>query len=143
MKGYIVDASVGAKWCLPSAYEQFVPEAENLLEAFKRKEIRLAVPELFWTEVANALWKSVRRQKWAFDDALAAFSVLQKVGISTLPTAALLPQALAIANFYNRTVYDSVYVALALESSMEMITADERLANTLAAYFPVKWLGMT
>jgi predicted nucleic acid-binding protein len=32
-------------------------------------------------------------------------------------------------------------VALARESSIELITADERLANALAAYLPVKWLG--
>jgi len=142
LKSYIVDASVGAKWCLPSVDEQFVPEAESLLEAFKAKEVRLFVPDLFWTEVANALWKSVRRQKLTLNDAIAAFSTLQEAGISTVPVAALLPQALSIASSYNRTVYDSVYVALAIESSMEVITADERLANALAAYFPVKWLGM-
>jgi len=137
-----VDASVGAKWCLPSVDEQFVPEAESLLEAFKAKEVRLFVPDLFWTEVANALWKSVRRQKLTLNNATTAFSILQETGISTVPVAALLPHALSIASVYNRTVYDSVYVALAIESSMEVITADERLANALAAYFPVKWLGM-
>jgi predicted nucleic acid-binding protein len=32
-------------------------------------------------------------------------------------------------------------VALALVSKANLITADERLANALAAHLPVKWLG--
>ena len=142
MKSYIVDASVGAKWCLPSAGEQYVYEAEELLESFKLRQLRLFVPDLFWTEVANALWKSVRRKKLSLDNAIQSFSILRDAGIPTLPTASLLPEALNIAALYDRTVYDSVYVVLAVQSSIEMITADERLANALAAYFPVKWLGV-
>jgi predicted nucleic acid-binding protein len=142
LKSYIVDASVGAKWCLPAADEQFVAEAESLLEAFKLRELRLFVPDLFWTEVANALWKSVRRNRISLVNALESLSLLRESGIATLPTADLLPEALDLAGSYNRTVYDCLYVVLAVQSSMEMVTADERLANALAAYFPVKWLGM-
>jgi len=141
LKAYVVDASVGAKWCLPSVNEDFVSEAENLLDDFKLNDVRLIVPDLFWVEISNALWKSVRRRQLAVDDAITRISLLQETGITTIATEALLPEALRIASAYERTVYDSVYVALALESSMEMVTADERLANVLAAYFPVKWLG--
>lgn len=142
MKSYIVDASVGAKWCLPAADEQFGAEAESLLEAFKLRELRLFVPDLFWTEVANALWKSVRRNRISLVNALESLSLLRESGIATLPTADLLPEALDLASSYNRTVYDCLYAVLAVQSSMEMVTADERLANALAAYFPVKWLGL-
>jgi predicted nucleic acid-binding protein len=141
LRSFIVDASVGAKWCLPLADEELVEEAENLLEGFKTKEIGLVVPDLFWIEVANAIWKSVRRDRLSRDDGTMALSLLQGSGIPTMPSATLLPQALSIAVTYGRTVHDSLYVAMAIESSMEMVTADERLANALSAYFPVKWLG--
>jgi predicted nucleic acid-binding protein len=141
LKSYLVDASVGAKWCLPAVDEQFVAEAESLLEAFKLRELRLFVPALFWTEVANALWKSVRRNRISLANALESLSLLRESGIATLPAADLLPEALDLASSYTRTVYDCLYVVLAVQSSMELITADERLANALAAYFPVKWLG--
>jgi len=39
------------------------------------------------------------------------------------------------------SVYDSMYVALALVSKADLITADERLAYALAAHLPMKWLG--
>jgi predicted nucleic acid-binding protein len=50
-------------------------------------------------------------------------------------------EALRIAFAYDRAVYDCLYVALAIQSKSQLITADERLANALAAYLPVKWLG--
>jgi predicted nucleic acid-binding protein len=53
----------------------------------------------------------------------------------------LLPDALNIAVAHDRSVYDCLYVALAIQFKTEMITADERLANALAARLPVKWLG--
>jgi predicted nucleic acid-binding protein len=53
----------------------------------------------------------------------------------------LLPEAFAIATAFDRTVYDSIYVALAITSKSRLVTADERLANALASRLPVKWLG--
>jgi predicted nucleic acid-binding protein len=141
LRSYVVDASVGAKWCLPSFGEEFVYEAASLLEGFKLKQVRLIVPDLFWTEVANALWKAVRKNKLSLADASTSFSLLQATAIPTLPSTTFLPQALTIAGIHARTVYDCLYVALAVESSMEVITADERMANALAAYYPVRWLG--
>ena len=53
----------------------------------------------------------------------------------------LLPEALKIALVYDRSVYDGLYAALAVQSKTDVITADERLADALAARLPVKWLG--
>jgi predicted nucleic acid-binding protein len=59
----------------------------------------------------------------------------------TVSSHALLVEAFAIATAFDRAVYDALYVALAVNSKSQMITADERLANALAAHLPVKWLG--
>jgi len=59
----------------------------------------------------------------------------------TRPSADLVPEALEIAAAYGRTVYDSLYIALAQQKQTNLITADEKLANALALYLPVKWLG--
>lgn len=141
MTTVVVDASVAVKWCLPSRREELVAEAEELLASSRRDEVRFLVPDLFWVELANALWKAVRRAEMSSDNAASAMSFMRDLGIATLPSLDLVPQALDLAISHSRTVYDSLYVALAIQSDSELITADERLANVLAARLPVKWLG--
>jgi predicted nucleic acid-binding protein len=137
----VVDASVAAKWCLPAQHEEMVPQAEDLLASYRRSEIRFLVPDLFWAELANVLWKTARLGRISTERASSALSLVRDLGIPSVPSFDLLPEALLLALSHGRKVYDSLYVALALQSKSEMITADERLANALAAKLPVKWLG--
>jgi predicted nucleic acid-binding protein len=53
----------------------------------------------------------------------------------------LIEDAPSIALAVGRSVYDGVYIALAVQAGAELVTADERLANAVAARLPVKWLG--
>jgi predicted nucleic acid-binding protein len=53
----------------------------------------------------------------------------------------LLIQAFQIAVDYDRSFYDSLYVALALTAKTQLITADERLVKALGSRFPIRWLG--
>jgi len=137
----VVDASVAVKWCLPSLREELVPEAVELLASSRRDEVRFLVPDLFWVELANVLWKAVRRNEISPSNAASAISFVRDLDITTIPSFDLVPEALHLAIGHGRTAYDSLYVALAMESKAQLITADERLANALAARFPVKWLG--
>ena len=59
----------------------------------------------------------------------------------TVSSLDLMTDALVIAFANDRSLYDCLYVALAIQFEIDMITADERLANALAARLPVKWLG--
>ena len=63
MTTVVVDASVAVKWCLPAEREALVPQAEALLASYRSEQIRLLVPDLFWLEVANALWKAACRRE--------------------------------------------------------------------------------
>jgi len=137
----VVDASVGVKWFLPSGQEPFAEEAAQLLQAYVRSQVNFLVPDIFWAEIANAAWKAARRGELSSANATAAVSSVTALRIPSISSSELLPQALAIALAFERTVYDSLYVALAVSSNAYVITADERLANSLAARFPVKWLG--
>ena len=66
---------------------------------------------------------------------------LRIVAFPTTSSRDLLEETFSIAATFDRTVYDSLYVALAVRLKADMVTADERLANALAAHLPVKWLG--
>ena len=59
----------------------------------------------------------------------------------TVPSRAFLPEAFKIACDFDRTIYDSTYVAMAASTGRYLITADERLVNALGSRFPVRWLG--
>jgi predicted nucleic acid-binding protein len=137
----VIDASVAAKWFLPPAHETLTDEAVQLLEGYVKGHTRFLVPDLFWPEFGNILWKAVRLGRITRQSAEDALVALEERKIPTAPTSPLLRDALAIATTFDRTVYDSTYVALAEASKMPLVTADERLVNALAARFSVRWLG--
>jgi predicted nucleic acid-binding protein len=139
--GYVVDASVAAKWCLPPRGETLVEESLRLLGEFTAGRVRLFVPDLFWPELGNIFWKAVRRERLSRESAAEAIHTMSELPIPTLPTLPLLRDAFTIAARFQCTVYDSTYAALAVASDRLLVTADERLANSLAPHLPVRWLG--
>lgn len=140
MTNVVVDVSVAVKWTLP-ANESLKPEAFQLLERYYAKQIHFIVPDIFWAELGNVFWKAVRQGRQSRKAAEEAIAVMMERDFPTISSQELLPEAVAIALSCERTVYDSLYVALAVQTSTQLITADERLANAMAARFPVKWLG--
>jgi len=137
----VVDASVAVKWCLPLSDEGLVPQAQELLDRYGNSSIGFLVPDLFWVEVASTIWKAVRKKRIPRGLADAALTLVQDLDIPTVSSGKMMHQAMQLAITHNRSVYDCLYVALAVQQKTEMITADEKLANALAAYLPVKWLG--
>jgi predicted nucleic acid-binding protein len=138
---YVIDASVAAKWVLPASGETLTREALELLKRYAAGELRFVVPDLFWAEFANVLWKAVRQGRIRVASAESALHVMRGRNFPTVSSHTLLVEAFAIATAFDRTMYDALYVALAVNSKSQLVTADERLANAFAAHLPVKWLG--
>jgi predicted nucleic acid-binding protein len=138
---FVVDANVAAKWFLPPTREPLVEEALELLRRYRDGEIRFVVPDLFWAEFTNVLWKAVRQKRWTNAMATTALADMRDQNLPTVPSRTLLEDAFHIATAFDRSVYDCFYVALAKRVSGQLVTADEKLANALAAHLPVKWLG--
>ena len=141
MNRFVLDASVALKWAIPPANETLSAESLQLLQEYVGGKVDFLVPDIFWVELGNVLWKGVRARRWSRAAAECIASEMQARNFSTVPSRTLMTDALKIALAYDRAVYDCLYVALAIRSRSQMITADERLANALAAYLPVKWLG--
>ena len=141
MNALVVDASVAIKWAMPSAGEPFTDESRRLLRRYVSGEVCFIVPDVFWTELGNVLWKGTRQRRWRKEEAESVAADMQARDFTTVPSLVLLPEALRIAFVHDRAVYDCLYVALAVQSKTDLVTADERLANALAPRFPVKWLG--
>jgi predicted nucleic acid-binding protein len=124
-KTLVVDASVAVKWFLPE------PDAEPAV-AMLRGSHRLIAPDLLWIEVASVLWKVARRGSLSADEAQRMIADAAAFPVEIVESVSLLPDALRIATAADRTVYDSLYVALAARDSAVMVTADNRLVNALA-----------
>jgi predicted nucleic acid-binding protein len=137
----VLDASVAVKWAIPFESESLTAESLKLLKRYRDGKINFIVPDVFWAEIGNVLWKGVRFRRWSRVVAENAASDMRKRNFFTVSSLALLPEALEIALVHDRSVYDCLYLALAIQFKIEMITADERLANALAARLPVKWVG--
>ena len=135
----VVDATTAAKWSLKD--ETLVEEAVALLNRYGRREIQFIVPDLFWAEFGNILWKAVRRGRCTRAGAEVNLAAVKDLNLTTVPSVGVIELAFKIATCFDRTVYDSLYVALAVEAHAQMVTADEKLANAVAAHLPVKWLG--
>ena len=141
MNVFVLDTSVAVKWFLPTKDEPLSNEALALYEKYLRGEIRFIIPDLFWAELGSAFWRAIRLGRFPKESAQEAITYLMKCDLPVFSIATLLERAFSIATVFDRTVYDSLYVALAVQSGTQLVTADERLANALAAHFPVKWLG--
>jgi predicted nucleic acid-binding protein len=137
----VLDASVAVMWALPDRTEPLLRQADALLQQYRDGRLDLLVPDLFWSEIANALWKAVRRGRIPAATAHEALTEMISRDFPTVPGRQVLDQAFIIAVRFDCTAYDSVYVALAESRRTQLVTADEPLATALAAYLPVKWLG--
>jgi predicted nucleic acid-binding protein len=92
---------------------------------------RIYVPDLFYIEIANTLWKYVRWQGLPIEQAQEYLQALGRLNLQVASTANLMEAALAQATLYNITTYDACYLALAQKLTIPLITADAKLAKTL------------
>ena len=126
----IVDASVGIKLFLA---EDGSDEAHHLFaELAAEPPSRFYVPDLFFVECGNILWKYVRHFGYPADNARQDVADLQALKLQTVSTADLLTPAFELAIQYDLTAYDACYAALAQQLSLPLITADAPLLRKLA-----------
>jgi predicted nucleic acid-binding protein len=125
MTAYVVDASVAAKWFLSEEHSE---RCQKLLSA----NCQLLAPDLIWSEVGNVFWKRFRRGELVAEEAIDLIADFVRMPFEIVPSQNLLDLAARIALFMDITVYDALYVALALDRGCEMVTADEKLVKVLA-----------
>jgi predicted nucleic acid-binding protein len=88
-------------------------------------------PDLFCSEVANALLKYVRAGDLTLDLAMTRFEQCMGLADSLIPERTLAPEALVAAARYQHSVYDMMYAVLARRSGATVITMDRRFARRL------------
>ena len=127
---YVVDASVAIKLFV----EQ--PMTDPAIALFSLLVIDpmsgLYVPDLFFVECANVLWQYVRRTPYPVEQARQSMVRLKQFALKVTPTGDLVSVALDLAIAHRISAYDACYLALAQRLEIELVTADQKLVQTLA-----------
>lgn len=137
MSRWTVDASVAVKWFVS---ESFSEEAAAWLE----EGPDLYVPELFFAEVPNVLWKKVTRGQVAEADARTAHEALRDIPFRVVSNQSVAEAALDLALSIGRSAYDCFYLAVARAFEAPLVTADRRLAVAVRSTefaSRVRWVG--
>jgi predicted nucleic acid-binding protein len=121
---FVVDASVVIKWFVPEIHSDAARRLLTLPHEY-------VVPDLLFTETSNTIWKKIRRGELTAGDGQQLMADIGRIGLATVSCRALADDALALATATGQTVYDSMYVALAVRLRTSAITADERLEAAL------------
>lgn len=121
----MVDSSVVVKWFVPEVYE-----AEAL--RVRDGSTPLHDQNSLKVEVGNILWKKLLRGELTRAGADDILAQLPRQAITRHDSTGLLNEAFEIACQTSRTIYDCLYMALALQLGGAMVTADECLVNAIA-----------
>jgi predicted nucleic acid-binding protein len=129
--GYVLDASVAAKWFVRHR-EQDVERAILLRDAHRAGRLELVIPEFGLLEILNAVRYAPRA---AEPDGARAVDLLEALNVRTERLAGrMLRKANGIAWAYGIAVYDAAYVALAEDLGLPLITADEVLLKKMQGH---------
>jgi len=124
VKIFVVDSSVAIKWYFPEIHKE---AAERLLNS----GYHLHVPQLFLLEFINVVCKKRRRGEINAEESDFVINEIQQVPLKWHDDSTVLAQAYEIANQTQRSLYDCLYLSLAVSLNAEMVTADLKFYEAL------------
>ena len=125
MSLYVVDASIAVKLYVPEVHSahsiRFFSDGHELI-----------APEFMLAEFGNIVWKkSALLGELTEAESKAIVAAAQELPLGYYYTNGLLTDALQIALATKRTVYDSLYIALADAQGCQLMTDDRKLYESL------------
>lgn len=126
MTEVVVDASVAVKWLIPEVHSEAATSWLN-------PAIQLSAPDFVLLEIASTLWKKVRRGELAEEVAPRILAALETAPLELQPSAPYAASAVALATSVGRTVYDCLYLAIAVGRGCRVVTADRKFYAAVTA----------
>ncbi len=134
----ILDASIALKWVLA---EPDSSEALQVRRGFLNGQHDLIAPDLFPYEIAYALTKAERRRAITVGRAEELAAKVFASMPELYPAVDLLFRAIAISSEIRIGLYDCLYLALAEQEGVPILTGDMRLVFAARDRFPILTLG--
>jgi len=126
MKTVVVDASVAVCWFVREARS---PDANKLI----RGDLGLIAPSLILPELANVVWKKWRKGEIEVEQTEIAVREVHRFIPDIVDMQKLIGPAMTLAREMDHAVYDCVYVALARQRDVPLVTLDQKLVADFAA----------
>lgn len=126
----VVDCSITIAWCMPDESNLNAQKALDYIT-----EERGLVPFLWHMEVANTLLMAERRKRINHLHRETLLKLVHDLPLETAKEDAnSVKSALLLAEKHKLTVYDSMYLHLALEEQIKLATLDQELAKAAKAH---------
>jgi predicted nucleic acid-binding protein len=127
---YVIDTSVAVKWYIP---ETFSLEAKRYLD----RGLDRHAPDYLPVEAASVVLKRVRTQdpnlRLTRDEGQMVLAAVQSAPIQLHDSRPQINPAFALAEEIGASLYDSLFLALALWIGGELVTADDKLFRKIQA----------
>lgn len=124
MSVLVIDANVAAKWFIEEE------QTEAALSVLKESN-RLHAPDFLLLEMDSIICKWIRRSAISPAEGSDLLDALRKYPIHHHPFISFLDPAFAISSQTGQSIYNCLYVALAILIKGRMVTADRKLYDGL------------
>ena len=129
----VVDASVAVKWLIPE--ERHEP-AWELLRSYVWGSAQLIAPATLKEEVASAISRRFRRHQLTAAQAQRAFIQFQSYRPELIEGADLVSEALELSLGHHLSLWDCLYLALAIRYRCDLVTADRQFYRAARQRYP-------
>lgn len=126
----VIDASVSIKQFIPDPLSDKVKQLFSYLD---QPETTFFVPDLFYIESVNIIWKYVRAGQYEAIEAVVDLERLKSFSLQVVSTVELMEDAFQIACTNNISAYDAAYVTLSSRVNAPLLTLDRKLFNALTS----------
>jgi predicted nucleic acid-binding protein len=120
---FVVDTNILAYYVLGT--EPFNEELDGVFSM----PLEMIAPDSWQAEFLNVLWQTIHFQKISLFHGLELLEEVGRLLSWTVPVGSLWLEALAAAEEYNCSTYDTLFVALAEREGCNLLTYDQRLLS--------------
>jgi predicted nucleic acid-binding protein len=124
----IIDASVILKWFIDEEPDATY-RARKIRDSYLKGLKQIFIPDFLFVEIANVL---AFYKKISDSQIETIWSKLNQFNLPSMPIGLeFLTKSLKISRKYGISVYDAIYVTLAIEKECQLITADKKLVKAV------------
>jgi predicted nucleic acid-binding protein len=121
---FVVDTNILAYYVLGT--EPFNEELDGVFSM----PLELIAPDSWQAEFLNVLWQTTRFREISLFHGLELLEEVGRLLSWTVPVVSLWREALVVAEEYNCSTYDTLFVALAEREGCDLLTYDKRLLTS-------------